>query len=191
MGTPTTTQAGSRTRRLVAAVAVLVALAGCGAAGGPRYDIPHDAASGGQTLRQAQAAVSSIPGLTIDVAGGEPPNIKGNTGYDVRVTVAPGYRIVDGPALVTFLVESAWSVRTGYLPNTYITVSVDTGDGPEFDVDAAAAEGGWVERGEPVPGQTSFSLVNVRTDDGSPARERLGDWPGDVPAFPRGVTARR
>jgi hypothetical protein len=191
MGTPTTTRRGSRARGIRAALVVLVALAGCGAPGGPRHDIPHDAESGGQTLRQAQAAVSSIPGLTIDLAGGEPPNIKGNTGYDVRVTVAPGYRIVDGPALVTFLVESAWSVRTGYLPNTQITVSVDTGDGPEFEVDAAAAEAGWVERGEPVPGQTTFSLVNVRTDDGSPGRERLGDWPGDVPDVPRDVTVRR
>ena len=191
MGTATTTHAGSRTRRHVAAVAVLLALAGCGAPHGPRHDIPHDAASGGQTLRQAQAAIASIPGLSIDVDGGGPPNIKGNTGYDVRVTVAPGYRIVDGPALVTFLMESVWSVRTGYLPNTQITVSVDTGDGPEFDVDAAATEAGWVEHGEPVPGQTSFSLVNVRTDDGSPARERLGDWPGDVPDVPRGVTAQR
>ena len=64
-------------------------------------------------------------------------------------------------------------------------------DGPEFEVDAAAADAGWVESGEPVPGQTTFSIVNVRTDDGSPARERLGDWPGDVPDAPRDVTARR
>lgn len=190
MGIPTTTRAGSRRRTIVTAVAVggVLASVGCGA---PRYGIAHDAPAGGQTVRQAQAAVSSIPGLSVDVSGGGPPNIKGNTGYAVRVTVAPGHRIVDGPALITFLVESVWSVRTGYLPNTQITVSVDTGDGPPFDAAAAAAEAGWVERDEPVPGRTGFSHVAVTTEDGSPARERLGDWPGDVPDVPRDVTARQ
>ncbi|MDR6691116.1 hypothetical protein J2X55_002028 [Microbacterium sp. 1154] len=135
--------------------------------------------------------MDQIPGLTIDFQGGERPNIKGNTGYDIAVTVDPGYRIVDGPALVTFLTESAWSVRDGYLPNTQVSLTVTDDPANGFDVAKAAAAAEWIEPRGPVSAPDGFTVANVNTVEGSPARVRLGDWPGQVPAVPTGVTAAR
>ncbi|MDR6120116.1 hypothetical protein QE370_003300 [Aeromicrobium sp. SORGH_AS981] len=182
----------ARLDRSIAALLVvggIVSLTGCGQA--RRHDIPHDAPSGGQTLSEMRAAVSDIPGLSIDVGGGEGPNVKGNTGYDIAVTVSPGYRIMDGSALVTFLTESAWSVREGYMPNAQISITVKDDAGSGFDAAAAAAAGGWIEPRAPVPDSHGFTVVNVNVRDGSPARQRLGDWPGDVPAVPTDVTAAK
>jgi hypothetical protein len=181
-----TTRARSRTTAAVVLVASL-ALVGCGS----RDDVPHGASSGGQTRGQAASALERLPGLTIELDGGGAPNVKGSTGYDVAVGVAPGYRIVDGPALVTYLTETAWSVRDGYQPNTQVAITVDTGDGERFDVRAAAVEAGWPQPRDTAPGSSDFTVALVDVRDGSPARERLGDWPGDVPAVPSDVTARR
>jgi hypothetical protein len=180
----------ARLERWIAAVVVIggiASVAGCAQA--RRDDIPHDAPSGGQTLTEMKAAVSEIPGLSVDVSGGGAPNVKGNTGYDIAVTVAPGYRIVDGPALITFLTESAWSVREGYMPNAQISVSVTAGAGSDFDAAVAAAEAGWLEPREPVPSSNGFSVAAISVRDGSSARERLGEWPGDVPVVPSDVTS--
>ncbi|MFJ4160323.1 hypothetical protein [Microbacterium testaceum] len=180
----------ARLDRWIAALLVvggIASLTACGQA--RRDDIPHDASSGGQTLSDMRAAVAELPGLSIDVGGGEAPNVKGNTGYDIAVTVSPGYRITDGPALITFLTESAWSVREGYMPNAQISITVKDNAGSDFDAAAAAAEAGWIEPREPVPGSDGFTVANVNVREGSPARERLGAWPGDVPAVPTHVTA--
>ncbi|WP_150957260.1 hypothetical protein [Microbacterium testaceum] len=179
-------------RRGILAVVVVGATLGLTSCGPSKADgIPHDAPSGGQTLSEARSAVAMIPGLTIDFQGGEGPNIKGNTGYDIAVTVDPGYRIVDGPALVTFLTESAWSVRDGYLPNAQISLTVTDDPANGFDVAKAAAAAEWIEPRDPVPDSDGFTVANVDTVEGSPARVRLGDWPGEVPAVPTGVTAAR
>jgi len=182
----------ARHDRWIAALLVLGATASLTACGqAHRRDIPHDAISGGQTLSEMRAAVSDIPGLSIDVGGGEGPNVKGNTGYDIAVTVSPGYRITDGPALITFLTESVWSVREGYMPNAQISITVKDDAGSGFDASFAAAAAGWIEPREPVPDSHGFTVANINVRDGSPARQRLGDWPGDVPAVPTDVTAAK
>lgn len=180
----------ARLERWIAALLVvggIASLTACTQA--RRDDVPHDAPSGGQTLSEMRTAVSEIPGLAVDITGGGAPNVKGNTGYDIAVTVAPGYRIADGPALIDFLTESAWSVREGYMPNAQISISVTDAPGGDFDAAAAAAEAGWIEPREPVPGSNGFTVAAISVRDGSPARERLGDWPGAVPAVPTDLTA--
>lgn len=182
----------TRYRRGIIAVVVAAGMVGLTSCGPSRADlIPHDAPSGGQTLSEARSAIARIPGLTVDFQGGERPNIKGNTGYDIAVTVDPGYWIVDGPALVTFLTESAWSVRNGYLPNARISLTVTDDPANGFDVAKAAAAAEWIEPRDPVPESEGFTVANVDTVEGSPARVRLGDWPGEVPDVPTGVTAAR
>ncbi|MCM3659065.1 hypothetical protein M3147_17560 [Agromyces mediolanus] len=170
-------------------VAVLATATGCASSPRPIDPVPHDAATGGQTLQQMTNSLDTIPGLSWDVTGGGRPNIKGNTGYAVHVTVQPGHRIVDGPALVTFILESVWSVREGYLPNSEVSISVDAGTGSAFDVAAAAADAGWTDPADAPPDASGYTRAAVVMDDDSPARERLGGWPGDVPAVPADVTA--
>ncbi|MDQ1128824.1 hypothetical protein [Microbacterium sp. SORGH_AS_0888] len=97
----------ARLNRWIAVAVVVSGIASLSACAQARRDeVPHNAPAGGQTLSEMQAAVSDIPGISVDVAGGGPPNIKGNTGYAIAVTVDSGYRIVDGPTLISFLIES-------------------------------------------------------------------------------------
>ncbi|PNW08398.1 hypothetical protein C1632_11140 [Microbacterium testaceum] len=180
----------ARLDRWIATVLVITGMASLTACTqARRYDIPHDAQTGGQTFDEMTAAVSEIPGISVDVSGGDPPNIKGNTGYEISVTVQPGYRIVDGPALISFLTESVWSVREGYMPNTQIAIGVTDNAGSDFDAASAAAAAGWIASRDAVKRSTAYSLATIGVEDGSPAREKLGDWPGDVPAVPTNVTA--
>lgn len=182
----------ARLERWIAAVVVisgLASLTSCTQA--RRSDIPHDAQTGGQTFDEMTAAVSEIPGIAVEVSGGDPPNIKGNTGYEIAVTVQPGYRVIDGPALISFLTESAWSVREGYMPNTQIAIGVTDNAGSDFDAAAAAAEAGLLVPQDPVKRSTAYSLATIGVEDDSLAREKLGDWPGDVPTVPTDVTAAK
>lgn len=179
----------TRLNRWIAAVVVVSGIASLSACTQARRDeVPHNAPAGGQTLGEMQTAVSDIPGISVEIAGGGPPNVKGNTGYAIAVTVDPGYRLTDGPALISFLIESAWSVRDAYMPNAEISVSVKAEAGSSFDASAAAAEEGWIEPTDPPPGGAGFTIAAVDIRDGSPARQRLGDWPGDVPFAPSDVT---
>lgn len=194
------------TARFVALVA-LVALGLAACAEGPRAtgadEIPHDASSGGQTREEAEAALGAIPGIALrELSGGERPNLKGNTGYSVTLELDPSHVIVDGAELVTFVAETVWSIREGWMPNTDIGIWMVAGPDTDVDITAAAHEAGWTERtrstqsepgseGNP-DGVTGVSLW-VRPDDDDRTdtrnRQRLGDWPGEVPPIPEGVTA--
>lgn len=182
--------------RLLTASAVVVsvlALTGCMGGGQPQPELPHDAPSGGQTLSEMRSVLGSIDGIRVsDVTGGGKPNVKGNTGYSVTLDVADGYTIIDGAALVDFVVASVWSVREGYMPNATIDIRVRMPQGGAFDVAAAAASAGWVSGASTNP--RAFSSVPVpmspSKEQGASNLERLGDWPGAVPAVPGGVTAR-
>ncbi|MDQ1128823.1 hypothetical protein QE381_000951 [Microbacterium sp. SORGH_AS 888] len=77
------------------------------------------------------------------------------------------------------------------MPNAQISVTVKDDPGSGFDAAAAAADAGWIEPREPVPDSHGFTVANVDVRDGSPARQRLGAWPGDVPAVPTDVTAAK
>ena len=179
---------------LLSAVMIgLLAVTGCAAGGGSTDDHPHDAASGGQTLSQMRESLEALPGITVsDVVGGVKPNVKGNTGYAVSLRLEPGYRIVDGPALVDLVVASAWSVREGYMPNARIDITVRTAGDAEFDVAAAAAEAGWVTDAATTPSEYSAVSIEVTEakEQGRRNLDRLGSWPGDVPDASDGITVQ-
>lgn len=179
----------------VSTVAVgVLALTGCAfGGGGSTSDVPHDAASGGQTLSEMRESFDALPGIVVsDIVGGDKPNVKGNTGYAVALEVEPGYAITDGAALVDFVVASVWSVREGYMPNARIDISVRTSSGEGFDVAAAAAKAGWTQDAATTPSAYSSASIEVADskDQGARNLERLGSWPGDAPEVPTGVTAQ-
>ncbi|GAA3937883.1 hypothetical protein [Microbacterium soli] len=183
----------SRLLTATAVVAGVLALAGCTAAGPSRSDAPHDAPSGGQTLGEMRELLGSIDGIRVsDIRGGERPNVKGNTGYSIALDVSDGYTVIDGAALVDFVVTAVWSVREGYRPNATIDIRVRMPEGGAFDVAAAAASAGWVA--DASTGASAFSTVTVplsaAKEQGASNLTRLGDWPGAVPAIPTDVTAR-
>lgn len=180
--------------RVVVGLVALLGLAGCSL--DPYPEIPRDAPSGGQTQAELDATLAGIPGLTVEDAAGSKPNLKGNTGYGFDLILDPGYEVADGVALVDFLVESAWSVRTGYMPNTTIAVRFSGVPGDDFNATIAAIDGGWIPEGSqtvrPISEQGWSSAQVWLNIDGSRAvhlgaianRERIGEWPGDVPEFP-------
>lgn len=185
--------AAKRWLAVSAVVASVLALAGCISTGSAKSDVPHDAASGGQTLDEMKTLLGSIDGIGVaDITGGERPNIKGNTGYSVTLDVSDGYTIVDGAELVDFVVASVWSVREGYMPNATIDIRVRMPAGSSFDVAAAAASAGWTTATDTTAREFSSVVVPVSTskDQGASNLERLGEWPGAVPEVPRGVTAQ-
>lgn len=179
----------------LSAVAVgVLALTGCAIGGASsESDVPHDAASGGQTLSEMRDSFDALPGIVVsDIVGGDKPNVKGNTGYAVALEVEPGYAIADGAALVDFVVASVWSVREGYMPNARIDISVRTSSGGGFDVAAAAAQAGWAQGATTTPSSYSSAAIEVTDskDQGNRNLERLGSWPGDAPEVPTGVTVQ-
>ncbi len=188
--------AAKRWFALSAVAMSVLALTGCafgGGGGGAQNDIPHDAASGGQTLAEMRDSLESIPGIVVsDITGGDKPNVKGNTGYAVGLEVEPGFAIADGAALVDFVVASVWSVREGYMPNARIDVRVRSSSSGGFDVAAAAAQAGWARDSTSSPSPYSTAAIDLMEDkdQGAQNRERLGSWPGDVPEVPTGVTVQ-
>ena len=172
----------------------LLGLAACTVPGTPptaRETIPHDAPTG-QTLAQARAAIESIPGIAVtDFTGGTAPNIKGNTGYHVGISVDPGHSIQSGDALVDYIVRTTWSVGEGYKPTTQIAISSSTADGqPPFDLAAAGVKSGWtIKQSTPAAAADQYSsiVVELNPDDAQGARNLAtlggGDtWPGAAPA---------
>lgn len=161
----------------------------------PAPELPHHAATGGQTQADLDADLARIPGLVVVRARGSEPNVKGNTGYEYRLELAPGYRIADAEALVDFLVVGAWSVRDGWMPNTSIVIAFDglPDDGPDL-VQAAIDAQSVPEGSQSTPGAAGgFSYVTIWVQTvGSPAEERgrpanvhrLGTWPGEAPVPP-------
>ena len=111
--------------------------------------------------------------------------------------------MADGAALVDFFVESAWSVRDGFMPNCTVDLRMVVQPGDEFNIELAAIDAGWIPRESVIPFPTSeggFSsaqvwvdLENTRAESrGAVANvERLGPWPGDAPVFPEGVIVLR
>ena len=185
-----------RMRRGLGVVAAIAAVATIGACAAQPYpEIPRDALSGGQTQDELTASLSGIDGLTVLKAAGSEPNVKGNTGYSFDLQLDPGFRITDPAALLDFLVESAWSVRDGYMPNTSIEISLLGGSSDPVDLTLVGKESGWVPasrktRGVAENGYTSVSVfVATGTDfaernGGSDNRDRLGGWPGAAPPVP-------
>jgi len=198
--------AGALVRRAGAILALVgvLGLTGCVSVllPDPYPEIPRDAPSGGQTLEELHAKLESIDGLVVEEAAGSKPNIKGNTGFGYRLSLDPDYVVADGPALVDFLVESAWSVRDGYMPNTSIELSFLGVPGDDFRIGQATIDAGWAPVGTLVRDLPSnaWSDASVWIDSGgegplteseSANQERLGEWPGDAPEVPASAIMRR
>lgn len=198
----------SRRALLVAGLVAMLAL-GLSACGGDdtwtNADLPHDAPSGGQTRAELTAAIEALPGLTSVEIGGWEPNVKGNVGVSLRLRIAPEYTIADGPSLMTYLVESAWSVREGYMPNSSIRIAIHSSAEDPFDGPAAARDAGWLPEGSDLGRfnpTTGYSVTDiwlpghdgVRADAGLGAEEnlnRLGSWPGPPPSAPADLIVQR
>ncbi|SJN39664.1 hypothetical protein FM104_10605 [Microbacterium esteraromaticum] len=78
------------------------------------------------------------------------------------------------------------------MPNATIDIRVRVPEGTTFDVAAAAASAGWTS--DAATTERGFSSVPVSVspskDQGESNLERLGDWPGAVPAAPSDIAAR-
>ena len=205
-----------RSRRLsvIAAIVAVVAFSGCTANAYP--EIPRFAKSGGQTQAELDRTLAKIPGLVFTEAEGSEPNVKGNTGYGYDIALDPGYMIADVPALIDFLVASAWSVRDGYMPNTTIEIKLNAGPLPsdKIDVVEAAEVAGWVpvnsqshrigdDGGSSPEFDNGSSRVGVWIDSETVSarraatrgsivnRKRLGEWPGPAAVVPDGMVVPR
>lgn len=179
---------------------IVPAALGVAACSGPESTDPQAGTAGrGQTLSELTTALDDIDGLTFSDVGGSEANVKGNTGFTVRVTLDPEYELVDPAALVDFLVEAAWSVADGPMPNTTVEIMYLGIPGDDTDVGAAAQQSGWLaadaRTGQVSPDGSSMVSVPVAdyaVDQGVPETvDRLGPWPGEPPAVPDGLTTPR
>lgn len=177
-----------------------MAALGVAACAGPEPTDPQTGTAGrGQTLAEMTSSLDDIEGLTFSDVGGSEPNVKGNTGFTVRVALDPAYELVDPAALVDFLVEAAWSVDDGPMPNTTIEIAYLGVPGDDVALVAAAQQSGWLapeaRTGQVAPDGYSTAAVPVAeyaVDQGVPETvDRLGPWPGPVPAVPEDLTAPR
>ena len=183
-------------RMLLIAGIAAVTLSGCSLQ--PHPEIPRNASRGGQTQAQLDARLATIDGLTVTNASGSKPNARGFTGYGFDLELQPGYRIADPAVLVDFLVESAWSVRDGWMPNATVEIRLFGDPAEPVDLVEAAQEAGWVppsleSRGPAANGFTDVSIwvtvdtAGSATNGGPKNRARLGAWPSDAPAVPSGM----
>ena len=181
------------------ALALPAALGIAGCTGQQTADPQAGTAGRGQTLSELTTALDDVEGLTFSDVGGSEPNVKGNTGFTVRVALDPAYELVDPAALVDFLVEAAWSVDDGPVPNTTIEIAYLGVPGDDVDLGAAAQQSGWLapeaRTRQVAPNGYSMATVPVAdyaVDQGVPETvDRLGPWPGEAPAVPGGLTAPR
>lgn len=181
----------------MAALPAALPLASCA---GPEPSGAGDAtAARGQTSAELVSILDDIDGLTFSGVGGSATNVKGNTGFTVEVTLEPGYALEDPTALVTFLTEAAWSVNDSAMPTTTVEISYHGMPGEGIDLAASAQEDGWVasdtQTGTVAPNgfsRVSIPVADHAVDQGVPETvDRLGEWPGEPPAVPDGLTSPR
>ena len=178
----------------ITAAASTLVLTACSLPSGKNPNYPHDAPVGGQTIVEMEQSVVALPGIeSVETQGHNSLNIKGNTGRHIKVVIEPGYVVADEEAFATFLVESLWSVREGYMPNASLQLSITANPEDEFSIGAAVIAAGWREpdahtRPPTDEGWSSTAVdVSERTSGsqwGIKNLERLGDWPGTVPEPP-------
>lgn len=173
---------------------------GLSACAGTDTTPPQDETSGdGQTLAELTQTLDGIEGLTFSRVDGSERNVKGNSGFTVDVTLDPGYQLDDPEALVTYLVEAAWSVEDRTMPNTTVEIGYQGIAGDGIDLGEAAKQSGWVSReartGDVSPdgfSRVSIPVADYAVDNGVPETvDRLGEWPGEPPAVPDGLTSPR
>lgn len=179
------------------AVPVVLGLSACAATD---TTAQQDGTTGdGQSLAELTQTLDGIEGLTFSRVDGSERNIKGNSGFTVDVTLEPGYQLDDPEALVTYLVEAAWSVDDRTMPNTTVEIGYQGIVGDGIDLGEAAKQSGWVSSeartGDVSPqgfSRVSIPVADYAVDNGVPETvDRLGEWPGEPPAVPEGLTSPR
>lgn len=187
----------SRSSLTALAVALVLGLSACA---GTDTSQPQDGTSGdGQTLAELTETLDGIEGLTFSRVDGSERNVKGNSGFTVDVTLDPGYQLNDPEALVTYLVEAAWSVEDRTMPSTTVEIGYQGIVGDGIDMGEAAQQSGWVSSeartGDVSPhgfSRVSIPVADYAVDNGVPETvDRLGEWPGEPPAVPDGLTSPR
>lgn len=182
---------------------LVFSLSGCtGVLNQNPYGIPHHAESGGQTKAELEEKLNNIPGLTLVELRTSPPNIKGYTGYNVSLELSNDYHINDPVALLDYITLSVWSVRDAWMPNATIMINLVGGCDEPINLRQVAVDAGWMLSSPPTQkendaicdeynknGWSSVSIVvdETRLEDGVFNKERLGDWPGEVPALPENM----
>jgi hypothetical protein len=159
-------------RRVGVAVGVaglVLAMMGCAPGG-----------SGGQSKESADATLSSISGVaeaSVDTRSST-NGFQKQTSTTIEVTLDSGFSIPDPGALVDYLVRVAWSTGTKEA-NTSVEVIVLSD--PQISVQDALAAEEWANTAsDPNNPQEAVLLA-------SEVKERLGDWPGEVPELPDGI----
>jgi hypothetical protein len=149
------------------AMGLVLMLMGCGAAGGAS----KDAADAG-LLEISGVSEASVN--TDSVTSGFQKEIS----TVVELTLAPGVTVPDEAALADYLVRVAWSTKT---TEANWTVRVQVLSDPQISMFEALDAAGW----ETASGlQNSPERASVRADE---VKDRLGDWPGEVPELPDGL----
>lgn len=153
----------------------------------------------GQTLAELTETLDGIDGLTFSRVDGSERNVKGNSGFTVDVALEPGYQLDDPEALVTFLVEAAWSVDDRTMPNTTVEIGYRGVVADGITLGEAAQQSGWLSSeartGQIAPdgsSRVSVPVADYAIDQGVPETvDRLGEWPGEPPTVPDGLTSPR
>lgn len=148
----------------------------------PDYEEP----TRGQHRVEVEGKLNSITGIdSASLAGGDAPNVKGNTGYAVDFKLEEGYRLAAPVSLIEYTLKSVWSINDGEQPNAQISITVRGPEGSELDLPAAAELTGWIEDADSEPGSSSTVIIELDGSQiGQENLERLGTWPGHEPGLP-------
>lgn len=146
----------------------------------------------GQSLASAEESINAIDGLSGETeSGGYYSGWVYNRWSSVRVTVDSGFRVADRRALVTWLIQTAWSMNDER-PTQAASISITFSDPAEFTRWQAADAGIGLPVGYVVSERDRESApkinVSVQTRDADAAG--LGPWPGNTPSLPDNVIVR-
>lgn len=136
---------------------------------------------GGQSRSDAAAAVEAAGFDQVEVTVSKAMNgFQSSTTTNLYVAIPSGATVEDPPAVVEFLLRTAWSV-SDQEPTRSITVGFK----------GATTPSDWVavgtDAGLPLSDLTDQASPSLDADD---AAATFGPWPGDVPELPAGAMTR-
>jgi hypothetical protein len=134
----------------------------------------------GQSAESADAALLAIPGVSKAAVTTDSlrSGLQVEISTAVEVTLEDGFSVPDPEAFVDYLLHVAWSTEAKE-PNRAVIVQVRSE--PQIAVIDALDAGGW----DSARGRSSNPhRALVRANE---VKDRLGDWPGEVPELPDGL----
>jgi hypothetical protein len=138
--------------------------------------------AGGQSEETAEAGLRAIEGVS-DASVNTRSSVSGfktETSTAIEISVDAGYSVSDPEALMEYLVQVAWSTGS---KEANFRIAVDVVTDPQLSVVDVLDVGGW-ESAAGTSKHPERALVAV-----DEVRNRLGNWPGDVPELPDGLIA--